>query len=110
MKQREIWLVDLNPINGSEKSGIRPVVVVSGDSMNKNLGLCIVCPLSSKIKNYAGCIVLRKDSINGLDVDSEVITFQVLTISRNRAIRKLGEISKLQLQSIKVGLDEILTY
>jgi mRNA interferase MazF len=110
MKQREIWLVDLNPIKGSEQSGIRPVVVVSGDAMNKNLGLCIVCPLSSRIKNFAGCIVLIKDSINGLDVDSEVLSFQIRTISSKRAIQKLGEISKPQLQTIKKGIMEIMTY
>jgi mRNA interferase MazF len=47
MKQREIWLVDLNPVKGSEQRGIRPVVIVSGNAMNDNLQICIVCPLSS---------------------------------------------------------------
>ena len=54
MKQREIWITDLNPVKGSEQRGISPVVVLSGNAMNSNLDVCIVCPLSSKIKNYAG--------------------------------------------------------
>ena len=110
MKQREIWLADLNPVKGSEQKGIRPVVVISGNAMNDNLGICIVCPLSSKIKNYAGCLVLNKDASNGLDHDSEIITFQVRTISKERLISKIGEITKQQLEVNKKGLQEVLTF
>jgi len=53
MKQREIWLVDLNPVKGSEKEGLRPVVIVSGNAMNDNLPICIVYPLSSKINRLS---------------------------------------------------------
>jgi mRNA interferase MazF len=110
MKQREIWLADLNPVKGSEQKGIRPVVILSGNSMNDNLGTCVVCPLSSKIKNYAGCLVVKKDAMNGLDHDSEIITFQVRTIPNGRLISRIGEISKNQLEILKRGLLEVLTY
>ncbi|MCX6277599.1 MAG: type II toxin-antitoxin system PemK/MazF family toxin [Bacteroidetes bacterium] len=110
MKQGEIWLADLNPVAGSEQQGTRPVVVISGNAMNDNLSICIVCPLSSKLKHYAGCLILTKDSTNGLDNDSEVITFQIRTISGERLIRKLGEITALQIEIIKKGLSEILNY
>ena len=110
MKQREIWLADLNPVKGSEQRGVRPVVILSGNSMNANLDICIVCPLSSKIKNYAGCIVLKFSEENGLDTDSEIITFQIRTISGHRLLRKLGEISDHQLEEVKKGLNEILKY
>ena len=110
MKQREIWLADLNPVKGSEQKGIRPVVILSGNSMNDNLGICIVCPLSSKIRNYAGCLVVKKDAMNGLDRDSEIITFQVRRISNGRLISRIGEISKNQLEILKRGLLEVLTY
>jgi mRNA interferase MazF len=110
MKQREIWQADLNPVKGSEQRGIRPVVIISGNSMNDNLGICIVCPLTSKIKSYAGCLVIKKDDLNGLTYDSEIITFQVRTISRERLISKTGEITKSQLEIIKKGMMEVLTY
>ena len=110
MRQCEIWMADLNPVKGSEQKGIRPVVIVSGNTMNDNLGICIVCPLTTKIKNYAGCLVLRQDKVNGLEQDSEVITFQVRTISKERLIRKTGEITKDHMEVIRKGLNEILTY
>ena len=110
MRQREIWLADLNPVQRSEQKEIRPVVVLSGNAMNQNLDICIVCPMSSKIKNYAGCLVLQPDGQNGLESGSEIITFQVRAISGNRLIRRLGEITDNQLDTIKNGLSEILTY
>ena len=110
MRQREIWLADLNPVKGSEQRGIRPVVIVSGNTMNDNLEICIVCPLSSRIKNYAGCVVLKPDNLNGLDTDSEIITFQIRTISGYRLLRKLGKINKNQLDEVKKGLNETLKY
>ncbi len=110
MKQGEIWMADLNPVQGSEQQGTRPVVIISGNAMNNNLGICIVCPLTSRIKNYAGCPVLKKDQVNGLDSDSEVITFQIRTVAHQRLIRKAGSVTAAQLEMIKKGLIEILTY
>lgn len=110
MKQGEIWLVNLNPAKGKEQQGVRPVVILSGNAMNDTLGICIVCPLSTKIKHYAGCVVLKKDRTNGLDADSEIITFQIRAVSKDRMIHRLGHITVPQLDRIKTGLNEILKY
>jgi mRNA interferase MazF len=110
MKQGEIWMADLNPVKGSEQRGIRPVVIISGNAMNDNLGICIVCPLTTRMKNYAGCLVLVKDDLNGLEQDSEVITFQVRTVSHERLISKTGSITEELLVKIKNGLVEVLRY
>ena len=110
MKQREIWVADLNPTRGSEQKGIRSVVVISGNAMNDNLNIAIVCPISSKVKGYAGCLLVKSTPENGLPLDSEVITFQVRTISKERLISKLGTITNEQLAKIKQGLSEIMTY
>lgn len=110
MKQRDICLADLNPVQGSEQSGIRPVVIISGNAMNDNLNICIVCPLSSNIKNYAGCLVLQKDEVNHLDQDSEVLTFQIRTIAKSRLLKKIGTVSWPQFEDLLTGLQEILRY
>jgi mRNA interferase MazF len=110
MKQREIWLVDLNPVRGSEQRGIRPVVVISGNAMNNHLEIAIVCPLTARIKNYMGCLVLPMNRVNGLDADSEVITFQIRTVSRERFLTRLGEITEEELKLIRERLMEVLTF
>jgi len=110
MRQREIWLADLNPVKGSEQSGIRPVVIISGNAMNDHLGIGIVCPMTSKIKGFAGCVIIEKGKESGLEKDSEILTFQVRTITASRFIRKLGEISPAMLSRLRQGLMEIMTY
>ena len=110
MKQRDIYIANLNPSKGSEQQGTRPVVVVSGNAMNDNLDICIVCPLTSAIKNYAGCLVLKPDKSNNLETDSEIITFQIRVISKERLSKKIGEITDEQLHSLKKKLLEVLTY
>ncbi|MGR3317802.1 MAG: type II toxin-antitoxin system PemK/MazF family toxin [Candidatus Anammoxibacter sp.] len=48
-KRYEICYADLNPTIGGEIKKIRPVVIVSQDSMNKNLDTVVVCPLTRKL-------------------------------------------------------------
>jgi len=110
MKQGDIWIADLNPVRGSEQRGQRPVAIISGNAMNDNLGISIICPLSTKIKNFAGCVVLSPDRENGLDKESEIITFQVRTLAQTRMLRKIGQITDSQLDAVKRGLNEILQY
>lgn len=110
MKQKDIYLANLNLGRGQEQLGRRPVVIVSGNAMNDNLGIFIVCPISSKIKNYAGCLILKKNKINNLSVDSEVITFQIRTIAKERLIKKIGVISDRELGEMVNLLNDVLKY
>jgi len=110
MLQREIWLADLNPTKGSEQKGLRPVVIISGNVLNKYMDIIIACPLTSKIKNYKGNLVLDPDSTNGLSEKSEIITFQIRSISKQRLIENIGTISSSQLEILKQGLNDILKY
>ncbi|MDP4866605.1 MAG: type II toxin-antitoxin system PemK/MazF family toxin [Crocinitomicaceae bacterium] len=110
MKQGEIWLTDLNPVKGSEQSGTRPVVILSGNLLNTHLPLVICCPLTSKIKNYKGNIVLKPNSDNKLTQDSEVLLFHIRSLSKDRLLRKIGCINKSDLELLKKSLNEILTY
>ena len=110
MNQKDIYFADLNPVKGKEQKGKRPVVIISGNTMNKNLGILIVCPISNKVKNYAGCLRLAKDKINNLNEDSEIITFQIRTIAKERLIKKIGEVTDEQLSVILKSLNDIFYY
>ncbi len=110
MKQREIWYANLNPIKGSEQSGFRPIVIISGNMLNTYLNVVIACPLSSKIKNYKGNIVLNPDIKNGLEMPSEVMIFHLRSISKERLVKKIGEITEDELNELKEGLNDILRY
>lgn len=110
MFQKEIYWANLNPTRGREQKGRRPVVIISGNTMNKNLGIFIICPISSKIKNYTGCVKLEKNRTNKLSENSEIITFQIRTIAKERMIKKIGEITDTELKEIFYVLGEIFYY
>lgn len=110
MKQCEIWNADLNPVKGSEQNGYRPVVIISGNVVNSLLNVVIACPLTTKIKNYKGDVVLEPNSENGLSQKSEILIFHVRSISNERMINKIGTITSKQLEILKQGLNDILRY
>ena len=110
MKKGEIWLADLNPVNGREQLGYRPVVIVSGNAMNENMPLSIVCPLSTRLKHFIGGIILEPDKVNGLDAPSEVLTFQIRTLAHKRFVKKIGEISKVEMTQLIKNINKILEY
>ena len=110
MKQREIWQADLNPAKGSEQAGFRPVVIISGNLLNQYLNVVIVCPLTTKVKNYKGHVVLQPNTENGLSSPSEILNFHVRSISKDRLVKKLGAITQKELELTKKGLNEILTF
>ena len=110
VRQGEIYLATLEPRRGSEQGGIQPVVVVSGDTMNEHFGIVIVCPISTKIKNYDGCVQISRGGRTGLANDSEAITFQIRTLAKERFLRKMGIVSPAELKEIFRGLFLILTH
>jgi mRNA interferase MazF len=110
MKQGEIWYADLNPTKGSEQSGLRPVVVVSGNLLNEHLTVVIVVPLTTKIKNYKGNPILSPTKINGLKTESEMLIFHIRSVSNDRLVRKIGNIEKEELNRAVKTLNEILKY
>lgn len=110
MRTREIWLAYLNPSEGFEKGGKRPVLIISGNAMNSRSGLVIVCPFTSKVKNYSGNIIILLDELNGLSIESELLSFQVRTVSSVRLIKKIGSVSKEILNLILQKLIKICTY
>lgn len=109
MKQGEIWYVDLNPTKVSEQAGFRPTVIISGNLMNTYLPVVICCPLTSKIKNYKGNLILEPNKTNNLELPSEILTFHIRSISKERFVRKLGQLTKDELGIIMEGLNDILT-
>lgn len=47
MKRGDIYLVSLDPTEGREQRGSRPVLVVSPDEFNEATKLPVICPITS---------------------------------------------------------------
>lgn len=48
MNRGEVWMVNLNPTQGSEIRKTRPCLIVSPDDLNAHLSTVTVVPLTSK--------------------------------------------------------------
>ncbi|MBT1706549.1 type II toxin-antitoxin system PemK/MazF family toxin [Chryseosolibacter indicus] len=110
MRQGEIWYADLNPTQGSEQAGRRPVVIISGNLLNQYLPIVVVAPLTSKIKNYKGNPVIKPSASNGLKSESEMLVFHIRSVSKDRLKERLGTIDEHDLVLAIKTLNDILKY
>ena len=94
-QRNEIWLVSLEPTIGSEIKKTRPCVIVSPDEINKLLRTVIVAPLTSTIRNYP-----TRVSILFPTRQSSIALDQLRSVDKSRLLRKLGNLSLEDSQSI----------
>ena len=110
MNQGEIWQANLNPYKGSEQGGFRPVVILSGNLLNRHLPVVITAPLTTKIKKYKGNPVLKPSKINGLSNESELLVFHIRSVSKDRLVKKIGNIDTEELEFAIKTLNDLLKY
>ena len=110
MRQGDIWLADLDPTKGAEQKGRRPVVVISGNTLNNALPIAIVVPLSSKLKGYPTSVRLRPTRMNGLKTEADVLPFQVRTLATTRFKKLIGNVTANELREIIKGLFVVMTH
>jgi mRNA interferase MazF len=111
MKQGEVWLINLDPTVGAEIKKTRPAIIVSDDSLGK-LPLKIIIPITDWKDRYdiaPWMIRIEPDSRNGLIKDSSADCFQVRSVSQERFVNRLGTISKIIMDEIKIGLSKVLS-
>jgi mRNA interferase MazF len=91
-----IYLVNLDPVMGSEQGKTRPVLVISDDDINAVLPAINILPITSfkqGRKIYPNEVFLKKEQSH-LDKDSIVLCYQIRTIDKKRLIKKIGEIKE----------------
>ena len=103
-QRSEVWLVSLEPTIGSEIRKTRPCVIVSPNEINKLLRTVIVAPLTSTIKNYP-----TRLSIVFQDRKSSIALDQIRTVDKFRLVKKLGNITPKESQSIADILVEMFS-
>ncbi len=69
-----VWL-DFDPAKGHEQKGRRPAFVLSSLKYNSKIGLVLVCPITSIVKNYPFEINLINKKINGVILSDQIKSF-----------------------------------
>lgn len=103
-----IYWADLNPTQGKEQSGIRPVLIVSHNEFNQNSQMAIVMAITSQ-QPKAGYPLTLELTCNDLQKRSWVKITQIRAISIARIQQKIGEISLEELDRIITGLNEVIS-
>jgi len=89
-----IFIADLNPVQGSEQRGKRPVIVISDEHFNKVMPVMTVLPVTSLKEGrriYPNEVALKKGA-GGLSQDSIILVHQIRTISKRRLKESIGSI------------------
>lgn len=86
------------------------MVILSGDLLNTYLKVVIIALLTTKIKNYKRNAIIEPNHHNGLEEISELLIFHICSVSKERLIKRVGAISKSELDLSIKTLNEILKY
>lgn len=104
VRRFEIWLVYLDPTQGSEIKKTRPCVVISPDEMSA-LKTAIVAPMTSKGFSYPTRIQYTFQGKKGL-----ILLDQMRAVDKSRLIQKVGIISQSAQINIINCLQELFAY
>ena len=102
MERGEVWLVELDPVKGSEQRGSRPCVIVSHDSMNKALSTIVVVPLTTKNKNWPSRV-----DVNFRGRMGQALCEQIRTVSKSRLTQHAGTLNLKEIVEIRIVLRQL---
>jgi len=104
IKQYEIYLVNLNPILGTEINKVRHCLVISPDELNEPLKTVIVAPLTTKIReNYPFRPISNIDDKKG-----QIALDQIRMIDKRRCIKRVCEIDEKTKLEVKEIISKML--
>ena len=114
MHRGDIWLVDLDPVRGSEANKRRPAVVVSNDRANAAAsrvghGVVTVVPVTSNVSKIYPFQVFLPASSTGLKVDSKAQAEQIRSVAAERLLQLIGQLPPAEAaqldQALRLHLD-----
>jgi len=118
IKRGEIYFVTLDPVQGREQSGRRPVLVVSDDIIN-SLPLVVSVVVGTDAAHITSSYptnVLIKAKESGLPKDTIFLCFQLRSLDPKRfadpktgKIHPAGAVSYNKLQEIDMALKAVLS-
>lgn len=109
-KRGEIWFLDWSPSRGSEQAGFRPALIIQTDAANNNPSYpnSIVLAVSTKGKPVPFHVVIQPSRSNGLTEASFVKCEQILTVAKERLVKKLGCVDDKKLQQVNRAVRLVL--
>lgn len=102
----DVFMANLEPVEGSEQGGTRPVVVVSRDAINRFSPVVVIASITdavNKKKIYPSHVKVVPTQ-GGLRMESIVVCEQIRAINKTRLRAKMGTFDKATMMSIEAAL------
>ena len=106
MRRGEVYDASLDPTEGSDQAGLRPVVIVSRNAINNASPVVLAVPctrFNPDRRVYPSQVVLRAPE-GGLDADSVALCEQVRALAKGRLGRRRGELSGAAMSAVDHAL------
>ena len=103
-RRDEVWLVSLEPTEGSEIQKTRPCLIVSPDEANESLRTVIIAPMTTTERPYPTRVSITFQNKRG-----QVVLDQIRAVDRQRLVRKLGVAPAKTTQNVSAVLVEMFT-
>ena len=105
-KKGEIYLIKTRGMEGDDSENIRPVVIVQNNIANKYAPTLIVASITSAIRKVKLPTQIEIDlSIEGIKQKYIILLECIMTISKERLVRKIGILSESEIFSINKALE-----
>lgn len=104
VRRFEVWLVNLDPMVGSEIQKTRPCLIVSPDELNRNIATVIIAPMTTRGRNYPTRIPCEFQEKSG-----QVVLDQLRTVGKIRLTKRLGSLSDDEQRTVLHALTELFT-
>ena len=101
----EVWLVNLDPTQGSEISKTRPCVVISPNELNRYLRTVVVAAMTSSERSYPSRVACRFQGKTG-----QVALDHLRSVGKSRLVKKLGVISAATAREVCSQLADMFRY
>ena len=97
----EIYFAELNPVQGSEQGGIRPVLIIQNDVGNTYSPTTIILAITSQInKARLPTHIEFPAGSYGLPKDSVVLLEQIRTLDKRRLREHMGRLDSALMKQV----------
>jgi mRNA interferase MazF len=104
----DIWLARLDPVEGREQAGTRPVLIVSGTRFNRmQPNLRIIVPLTTRDRGLPFHVRLDPP-VGGVRDVSFVLSDQPRTIATSRLVSRWGAVEHHLLADVRQWLGDFM--
>ncbi len=105
VKRFGVYLVNLDPVVGSEMQKLRPCLVVSPDEMNRHIQTVIIAPMTTASKDYP-----TRVSCTFGDKQGQIVLDQIRTVDKTRLIKHLGSIDSEAQFAVVSALQQMFAF